>query len=34
VKIEIFTALKIQVVVIWIITPRSYVVGHQHFGGS
>jgi hypothetical protein len=28
---EIFTALKIQVEVFWVVMPYSVVVGHQHF---
>jgi hypothetical protein len=34
VRLEIFTAVKIQVVVVWVITPCSAVVGYQHFRGS
>jgi len=29
---EIFTATKIQVVVFWVMTPCSDVVGYQRFG--
>jgi len=31
-KFEIFTA-KIQVQVLWVVTPCSIVVGYQRFGG-
>jgi len=33
VRLEILTVIKIQVVVFWIMTPHSEVVGYQHFWG-
>jgi len=32
-KFEVFTAVKIQVEVFWVLTPFSVVVGHQRFRG-
>jgi hypothetical protein len=32
-RFEVFTAVKIQIVVFWVVTPYSDVVGYQHFGG-
>jgi hypothetical protein len=32
-RLEVFMAVKIQVQVIWVVTPHSFVVGYQHFGG-
>jgi hypothetical protein len=32
-RFEVFTALKIQVEVIWVVMPFSVVVGHQHYEG-
>jgi len=33
VRLHIFTATKIQTMVIWVVTPCSDVVEHQHLGG-
>jgi len=33
VKFEVFTAMKIQVVVFRVVTPSNNVVGYQRFGG-
>jgi hypothetical protein len=30
---EVFTAMNIQVVVFWVVTPCSDVIGYQRFGG-
>jgi len=30
--VEVSTAMKIQVVVFWVVTPCSTVVGYQRFG--
>jgi hypothetical protein len=32
-RLEIFMAIKIQVMVFWVITPQSNVVRYQHFRG-
>jgi uncharacterized protein YodC (DUF2158 family) len=32
-KSEVFTAIKIQVAVFWVVAPRSDVVGYRRFGG-
>jgi hypothetical protein len=32
-RFEVFTAVKIQVEVFWIVTPCRFVVGYQHFRG-
>jgi len=34
VKLQVFTVMKIHVVVFWVVTPCNDVVGYQHFGGS
>jgi hypothetical protein len=31
-RLQVFMAMKIQVVVSWILTPSSDTVGYQHFG--
>jgi hypothetical protein len=31
--LEVFTAMKIQVAVFWVVTPCGCVVGYQHVGG-
>jgi len=33
VRIEVFTAMMIQVVVFWVVTPCSIVIGYQSFRG-
>jgi hypothetical protein len=33
-RLEVFTAMKIQVTVFWIVTPCSDVIGYRRFGGS
>jgi len=33
-RFEVFTAVKIQVEVFWVVTPCSVAVGHQRFGGG
>jgi len=33
-RFDVFTTMKIQVVVYWVATPRSYVVGYLRFGGT
>jgi cephalosporin hydroxylase len=33
-RFQIFTAVKIQVEVFWVVTPYSVAVGYQRFGGS
>jgi len=33
-RFEIFTAMKIQVVILWVMTPCSDVAGYQCFGGN
>jgi len=30
---EVFTAMKIQIVVFWVVMPCSDVVGYRRFGG-
>jgi hypothetical protein len=32
-RLEVVTAMKIQVTVFWVTTPCSVVVGYQRFGG-
>jgi hypothetical protein len=32
-RFEVFTAVKIQVQVYWVLTPCSVVVGYRRFGG-
>jgi len=32
-RFEIFTTMNIQVNIFWVITPCSFVVGYQRFGG-
>jgi len=32
-RLEIFTVLKIHVVVFWVVISCSDVVGYKHFGG-
>jgi hypothetical protein len=32
-RFEVFTVVKIQVEVFWVVMPRSVAVGYQHFGG-
>jgi hypothetical protein len=32
-RFEVFTAVKMQVEVFWVVTSRSVVVGYQRFGG-
>jgi len=32
-RYEVFTAVKIQVKVVWIVTPCSIMVGYKCFGG-
>jgi len=32
-RLEIFSTMKIQVVVFCVVTPCNWVVGHQRFGG-
>jgi hypothetical protein len=32
-RFEIFTAMKIQIVIFWVVTPCSNMVGYQRFGG-
>jgi len=34
VRFEVFKAVKIQVVVFWVVTPCSDVLGYRRFGGS
>jgi len=31
-RLEVLTAINTQVVVLWVVTPCSYVVGYQRFG--
>jgi hypothetical protein len=33
VKLEVFTAMNIEVAASWVMTPYSDVVGNQRFGG-
>jgi hypothetical protein len=32
-KLEIFTTIKIQYVVFWVVKSCTVVVGYRHFGG-
>jgi len=32
-RFHVFTAVKIQVIILWVVTPYSVVVGYQHFEG-
>jgi hypothetical protein len=32
-RLEVFAAMKTHVVVLWVVTPCSVVVGYQRFGG-
>jgi hypothetical protein len=32
-RFEAFTTMKIQVEVLWIVTPCGVMIGHQSFGG-
>jgi len=32
-RLEVFTAIKIQIAVSWVVTLHAGVVGYQHFGG-
>jgi hypothetical protein len=32
-RFEVFTAVKIQAEVFWVVTPCSVAVGYQRFGG-
>jgi len=32
-RFGVFIAVKIQVVVFWVVTPYSHAVGYQRFGG-
>jgi len=33
-RVEVFTAKKVRVVVFWVTSPSSDVVGYQLFGGT
>jgi hypothetical protein len=33
-RFKVFTAVKIQVKVFWVVMPHSVAVGYHHFGGS
>jgi hypothetical protein len=33
-RLEVFTVINIQVPVLYVVSPCSYVVGYQSFGGS
>jgi len=33
-RFEVFTVVKIQVEVFWVVMPCSVVAGHQQFGGT
>jgi hypothetical protein len=33
-ELEVFTAVKISIVVFWVVTPCSIVGGYMRFGGT